>query len=126
MRQDFREALFTWRGHPRLAGEQRQIQVSINPVAKDNYSIRISMTEKIQFKSASATVEETATMLTIAQGDSTSEIEGHPYPNPAGDIYRFNAIATNLEVQFWTKREEELTKIIEQEMPNGFFDFNDL
>lgn len=126
MREDFREALIAWRDRPKFASEQRNIQISKVPFAGDNCSIKISMTEIIRFKQASTKVEVIAKMLTIAQDEPSSKIGGQPYPNPRGDIYRFNTIAANLEVQFWTKREEELTRIIEEEMPDGFLNFNDL
>lgn len=107
-----------WKSRNILGIENKFIRVKNLP--NGEYQIELSMREKISYQNAVSEVSETASLITAVQSGEQDELLGQPYPNPNGDIYRFNTIAANLESQYWTKRENELSRLIQDVMPDGF------
>lgn len=113
-------ALYEWKNRNILGIKNKFIRIKMLP--NGEYQIELSMREKISFQHLTVDVSEIASLITAVQSGESGELDGQPYPNPNGDIYRFNTIAANLEVQFWTKRENALSALIQETMPDGFQD----
>jgi len=120
MKEDLRTTIINWQNHNILGIKNKYVRIKNLP--NGEFQIEIIMKEKINYLGESAHVIETASLITAVQSGSTQTLADQLYPNPLGDIYRFNAIAINLEATYWTKRENEMSRLIQEVMPDGFLD----
>ncbi|UPK72850.1 hypothetical protein [Chitinophaga filiformis] len=123
MKQELKDALNNWKNTTILGINNKFVRIKNLP--KGEYLIELTMREKISFQEETANVSETASLITYTQSGESGEfgdLMGDSYPNPNGDIFRFNAISINLETKYWTKRENELSRLIQSVMPDGFLD----